>query len=730
MKKIININLAGRVIPIEDSAYESLQRYIESLRRYFAHEDGRDEIINDIESRIAELMNDKIRKGAASVTDEDIQEIIHSMGRVEDFEAADAESETKSTSGTSASDFTGSKETKRPRGRLYRDVSDKFLGGVCSGIANYMNVDPAVIRLLFAIITFGGFGFGFLLYIFLWIFLPARDLDTYVGKRLFRNPDDQIIGGVAGGLAAYFNKSSRNIRLIFAAPLLLNIIFSMLNAVLSLNHFENVSPFDIAFGSISSTFILAYLVLWIVLPLAKSPFEKMEMRGEKVDVNRIKQNVQEGLGDFKTRAQAWGEEVKDSAKQFSQKAREFAGTRGKTFAEEAKPVASGIGHAIAVIIKAFFLFIFGSIAFGLFVGLMILIFGGGAVIWPLKQALLDFVLDGFWQKIFFWGTLLFFILVPILAFMTWLVRRIMNVRSQRNYLGWIFGGLWTLGWISFILLVSLLSRDFRTDQETTEEVRITQPATGKMIITISEPAIRYKNDLFFTDADNNGWDFTEDTLKLANVKMEFDASRDSNYYVSVIRQSNGRDYNQAMALAGKISYHVASYDSVLDIGSGYAIARSDKFRGQEVTLVISVPVGKKIFFDPSVAEKLNPYSFRVKRSRRGVSVRYDDHYVFGYRTGIDYTMTSRGELKKDEDLNKANIQNNRLPAEKNEPVPSVNTKDSLNRVLEEERRKKQESEERIRQLEEQMKTQRTGFRKESLDKDYSSNIPFLPSLFI
>ena len=61
MKKIININLSGRVIPIEDSAYESLQRYIESLRRYFAKEESRDEIINDIESRIAELMNDKIK---------------------------------------------------------------------------------------------------------------------------------------------------------------------------------------------------------------------------------------------------------------------------------------------------------------------------------------------------------------------------------------------------------------------------------------------------------------------------------------------------------------------------------------------------------------------------------------------------------------------------------------------------------------------------------------------
>ena len=79
MKKIININLSGRVIPIEDAAYDSLQRYIESLRRYFANEEGRDEIINDIESRIAELMNDRIKKGAACVTEYDIEQIINTM---------------------------------------------------------------------------------------------------------------------------------------------------------------------------------------------------------------------------------------------------------------------------------------------------------------------------------------------------------------------------------------------------------------------------------------------------------------------------------------------------------------------------------------------------------------------------------------------------------------------------------------------------------------------------
>ncbi|HET6996311.1 MAG TPA: hypothetical protein VFI06_15060, partial [Chitinophagaceae bacterium] len=94
MKKIININLSGRVIPIEDSAYEKLQSYIESLRRYFAKEEGRDEIINDIESRIAELMSDKVRKGSTAIIDADIDEIVASMGRPEDFDAETIETAT------------------------------------------------------------------------------------------------------------------------------------------------------------------------------------------------------------------------------------------------------------------------------------------------------------------------------------------------------------------------------------------------------------------------------------------------------------------------------------------------------------------------------------------------------------------------------------------------------------------------------------------------------------
>jgi hypothetical protein len=86
MKKVININFQGRVIPIEESAYDMLKQYVDSLRKFFANEEGRDEIINDIEGRIAELFVESLKKGSTCITDDDVNAIIVSMGRPEDFE--------------------------------------------------------------------------------------------------------------------------------------------------------------------------------------------------------------------------------------------------------------------------------------------------------------------------------------------------------------------------------------------------------------------------------------------------------------------------------------------------------------------------------------------------------------------------------------------------------------------------------------------------------------------
>lgn len=650
MKKIININLSGRVIPIEDSAYEKLQAYIESLRRYFANEESREEIINDIESRIAELLFEKIRKGAAAITDADVQEVITSMGTVEDFEAADSETAsaaaTASSAGKQENTNTGFTYGKKERSRLYRDSSDKMIGGVCAGLANYLNIDPAIVRILFAIITFGGFGLGILAYIILWIVLPAKDLEGFLGKRLYRNPDDKVIGGVAGGLAAYFNRRASTIRLIFAAPILLSIFINIIRNIG--NYYDIGYAFNIGFGSLSGTFILAYIILWIVLPEANSEYQKMEMRGEKVDVNRIRQNVKEGADNVKERMKEWGQEVKESAQNFGAKAKEFANTRSKNFTSEvneaAKRGGQGLGHVIGVLFKAFFLFIAGSIAFGLFVAFIALLFGGFAW-WPVN----NFLWTSNWQQTYAWGTLIFFLGVPLIGFIVWLVRRLLRVRSRSNYLGWTFGGLWTLGWVCAVLFAVSISRDFSQYEYTKTPVTISQPANGKMIVMVSQDRLEYSGSFGWMNNHDNGWDITSDTLRIAAVKFRVNPSQDGMYHVDIRKNSFGKTRLMARNRAESIQYNITYRDSLLDLENSYAIDKQSKFRGQNIEIEIQVPAGKKIRFDESVTRKLNEINIKIKRQRnnqRIIDIDIDpDEENFWYRAGIDYTMQEDGTLK-------------------------------------------------------------------------------------
>src|SRR5450631_1712726 len=235
MKKIININFQGRVIPIEESAYETLKQYVDSLRKYFANEDGRDEIVNDIESRIAELFSERLKHGTACIADEDINAVMTSIGRPQDFDEQTGPPEENTNtqhvnqqpgqSYSSANYATGS--TTVSRGRLYRNADDKIIGGVCSGLANYLGIDPVIMRVLFVILI----GALFWIYILLWIIVPSQSLETNITKRLYRNADDKVLAGVCGGLSSYFNIDSWIPRLVFALPLIIGLISVTMNAV-------------------------------------------------------------------------------------------------------------------------------------------------------------------------------------------------------------------------------------------------------------------------------------------------------------------------------------------------------------------------------------------------------------------------------------------------------------------------------------------------------------------
>ena len=191
MKKTLTVNLGGTVYHIDDDAYNLLDNYLNNLRYHFRKEEGADEIVRDMETRIAELFDEYIRTGLQVITVEQVEAVIARMGNPEDLNTDDDEEK---------------KETEQHA---------------------YSNG-------------------------------PAR--------RLFRNPDDRVLGGVLSGLSAYFGW---DVTLIRIGALVL--------------------------GCFGHGLILAYLIAWIIIPLAKTATEKLQMRGEPINMENIGRTVTEGF---------------------------------------------------------------------------------------------------------------------------------------------------------------------------------------------------------------------------------------------------------------------------------------------------------------------------------------------------------------------------------------------------------------------------------------------------
>ncbi|RYC70913.1 GIN domain-containing protein [Spirosoma sordidisoli] len=302
MKKTISINISGVIFHIEEDGYDKLRNYLTSVQQYFSTYEDSQEIVTDIENRIAEKLLAKLKAtGNQVVSLDDVNELVAAMGTVSDFEAVEEEevlvtnggrnsafsSGTKApgaaatmAGGSSSSAYGGSSAEAygEPR-RLVRDLRRKTLGGVAAGLAHYFNIDVVWIRLIFltlflALPPVGDgagasvSGFALFIYIAMWIALPGVmtiEEDKTV-KKFYRNPEDKVLGGVASGIAAYFGIDTGVVRLLFV----LGIVF-----------------FGVGF--------LLYVVLWMVAPTAKTLTEKMEMQGQPITLSNIESSIKQNL---------------------------------------------------------------------------------------------------------------------------------------------------------------------------------------------------------------------------------------------------------------------------------------------------------------------------------------------------------------------------------------------------------------------------------------------------
>ncbi len=732
MKKVININFQGRILPIEELAYENLKQYIESLRTYFEQEEGKDEIINDIECRVAELCEDRLKKGAVCITEQDIDLIITSIGRPADFEAQDG-FEANTTSNTTSNTGTNQAQSNAQNAdgqtyqkRLYRDEQNKVLGGVCAGIANYLNLDPIIIRILWILL----FGISFFAYLLLWIAVPSTSVKEVGGirKRLFRDIDKKVIGGVCAGMSKYFGVKVSIVRALFLLPSIL--------LITNWNHFHLFQfwEFDDFNNFFDVTFmpgaIFVYIVLWLVLPEARTSADKLEMMGEKVDINSIKNAIQTDLEGFGKRAKTWGTSFEKKQTSSAEKTN-TTGTNANSVNSEAggldqrKGCFYYFGRTITILMKAFVYFILGIIT----ISVLAALFGVGVAttgLLPLKKFILE---DGL-QSWAFIGTILFFIWVPVIAIVASVIRKIAGFKKSNIWVRSSFIALWVLGWVCISYFFSSLGNSFSKHNQPIEKgIALVNPAVDYLEVTAS-PKMKYYEQRWFNIEPFQV--YNDDTVRVRNLKIRIVQSKTDSFEIKYVTMSNGKSISEANLLAEKIDFSILQQDSTLFLDRGIAITNKDKFRNQHVIMTIAVPVGKRF----KIINK-GWSQTTINMNHRGIRTETindfgDDTWVdewnenwdnesFSYDRGVEYRMTADGLEKIKSDFDNSN--NADKDNDDNESIDEMEEKlqqlkkdrEDLEQNLEKTRAQKIQELEKIDRALEEKKAEKNGVKQNPSD---------------
>jgi phage shock protein C len=479
MNKVLNINLGGMPLTIDDDAYRLLENYLQSLHNHFRNSDGYEEIMSDIEARLGELLREGMGKRTIAGT-QDVKNAVSIMGTPEDFgaESINDTTEKAKTSSSGRSNTEGGIKTGK---RLFRDGENKMVGGVCSGLAAYFGLDdPTWVRILLAIL---GFTMG--------------------------------------------------------------------------------------------SGVLIYFIMWALIPEAKTTADRLAMQGESVDVNSIAKAVEEG------------------AQNFSKKLNEFGNPENQArFNDSVHRISAKIGEVIQTLLKGmggFGKVILAIIAVFLIIGLVVSwISGIFSVVWaypffgylsmskamPVIAILASFAL----------------VSIPITLLVLFL-RRIFLKRPASNAL---VGGLWTVWGISWALLGVFggkMVREFNHKAEFTQTMNLANPNAETLTVKILENP----NGDLATQLGNI--QVSEDYLIVEGTQIRVEKSESDKLELVKTVYSRGRNLEEARKLSNSLDLKVESVGDKLIIANSFQIPKGTKYRGQVINLLLKVPVGKKIRFD-------------------------------------------------------------------------------------------------------------------------------------
>ncbi len=485
MNKTVNINLGGMFFHIDEDAYQKLTRYFEAIKRSLSSANGQDEIIKDIELRIAELITEKHSNDKHVINLKVLDEIIAVMGQPEDYRIdLDGDEPQKNDFNT----------TNRVSKKLYRDKDKGSIAGVCTGLGHYFGIEAVWIKIAFLLLASTSFG------------------------------------------------------------------------------------------------IIAYIILWIVMPEAVTTSEKLEMTGEPITISNIEKKVRE---EYETVS----EKIKNANydKMGNQVKTGFA-----KFASEIGDVSLSIFKIFAKILGV--IIIMSSLAMLIILFIGVFTIGSTAFIeFPWQ----DFVNAGNFSDYPIWAFgLLMFLAVGIPFFFLLLLGFKLlspSVKSIGNIAKYTLIALWS---IAIGLLISL---GIKQASEFAEEGRIVQ----KTSITIKPTdtlLIKFKHNNYFAKDvyEYNNFKITEDStdnkvIYSNQVRLKILKTDDKTAYLQIEKQARGKSLYEARKTADKIKYGFKIVGNQLILDNYLITDFKNKYRDQEVQLLLYLPEGT--FFKPDNSVK-------------------------------------------------------------------------------------------------------------------------------
>lgn len=503
MNKTVTINISGIIFHIEEDAYDKLSKYLSTIKGYFSNADGGNEIMSDIEARIAEMLQSKTSAVKQVVLMSDVDYVMESMGKPEEF-AGDTQDNTSGTHG-----YDVEPEEKSVKRKLYRDGDSKVLGGVCSGIGNYFDFDAVWLRIALLLLFF-----------------------------------------------------------------------------------------------FAGTGLLLYIILWIAIPEAKTTAEKLAMKGEKADINNISKAVKEEAEHLKKRMEKYGKEFQNMA----------SGSAPRNAAEKTVDFVSdvliNIGRVLLKVL-GICLVIFGVIFFlglsGSVFGLSFLSDSTNGSDW------IDMLLmDG---KDFYLGLtgIAIFVGIPIIMMIYAGVKILFKIRYTNRWVNLSAGIVWLVGFLMLFYVGVRTGGDFNKTAKVRETITIKPYET--LYLRMHETAVNY-DELNISDRDEEGErnfrigngrnnDYIIGNNKgrkylLGHAQLNIIKSQTDKIEVVIVKEAKGNDKRKASERAKNISYMISQTDSILEFDNLFKVANADKFRAQDISVILKLPVGKTVYLDKSL----------------------------------------------------------------------------------------------------------------------------------